>query len=180
MRRTLLVGSMVTAALVLLGASQGVCRGEQNFESVIGVIVEIDTNARSATIKTDGGALIAIKADENTVCLRIPAGEKTLAKAVAIQFADIAAGDRVLVHGTKTENEFRAQRLVVMAKAEVEKKRAHDLEEWQRRGIGGIVRELNSQTDQITLELRGAGTGGSVVIATEKADFRSYAPESLS
>jgi hypothetical protein len=171
---------MVTAALVLLGASQEVCRGEQNVESVIGAIVEIDANARSATIKTDGGAVIAIKADENTVCLRIPAGEKTLAKAVAIQFADVAVGDRILVHGTKTDNEFRAQRLVLMPKAEVEKKRAHDLEEWRRRGIGGIVRELNSQTGEITLELRGAGAGGRVMIATEKADFRRYASESLS
>src|SRR5437660_472816 len=176
MRRTLLVVSMVIVALVLPGASQGVCRGGQNVESVIGAIVEIDTNARSATIKTDGGALIAIKADETTVCLRIPAGEKTLAKAVAIQFADIAAGDRVLVHGTRTENEFRAQRLVVMPKAEVEKKRAHDLEEWRQRGIGGIVKELNSQSGEITLELRGAGAAGRVVIVTEKADFRRYAP----
>jgi hypothetical protein len=180
MRRTLLVVSLVTAALVLFSASQGVSRGEQHVESVIGAIVEIDTNARSATIKTDGGALIAIKADETTVCLRIPAGEKTLAKAVAIQFADIAAGDRVLVHGTKTGNEFLAQRLVVMPKAEVEKKREHDLEEWRRRGIGGIVRELNAQSAEITLELRGAGAGGRAVIATEKADFRRYAPESLS
>jgi len=180
MRKTSLIVSMVTAALVLFGASQDVCRGEQSVESVIGAIVEIDANARSATIKTDGGALIAIKANENTVCLRIPAGEKTLAKAVAIQFADIGAGDRVLVHGTRTENEFRAQRLVVMPKAEVEKKRAHDLEEWRQRGIGGIVRELNALTGEIILELRGAGAGGRVVIATEKADFRRYAPESLS
>src|SRR5260370_30424628 len=95
-----------------------------------------------------------------------------------MQFADIAVGDRVHGHGTRTGNEFRAQRLVVMPKAEVEKKRAHDLEDWRQRGIGGIVRELNAQTGEITLELRSAGAGGRVLLAAAKADFRRYAPRS--
>src|SRR6266849_6827727 len=179
MRRTASVVSVVATAFVVLCASEVFGRVQEQVDSVIGAIVEIDRNAGSAAIKTDAGAVVAIKADENTVCLRIPAGEKTLAKAVAIQFADLAVGDRVLGHGTRTEKEFRAQRLVVMPKAEVEKKRAHDLEQWRQRGIGGIVRELNAQTGEITLELRSAGAGGRVLIAAAKADFRRYAPGSL-
>src|SRR5262245_61599957 len=131
-------------------------------ESVIGLIVTIDANAQSATIKTDAGSSVEIKADANTACLRIPAGEKTLAKAAPIQFAEIVAGDRVLAHGTRAENQFLAQRLVVMPKAEVAKKRAHDLEDWRLRGIGGIVREVNPQNGEINLELRSAGAGGRV------------------
>src|SRR5260370_25838647 len=96
-----------------------------------------------------------------------------------MQFADIAVGDRVHGNGTRAGNEVRAERLVVMPKAEVEKKRAHDLEDWRQRGIGGIVRELNAQTGEITLELRSAGAGGRVMIAAAKADFRRYAPGSL-
>ena len=179
MRKTALVVSVVGAALAVLNASPVVCRVQDKIESVIGAIVEIDTTARSAKIKTDAGAVIAIKVDENTVCLRIPAGEKNLAKAVAIQFADIAVGDRVLSHGTKTENEFHVQRLVVLTKTEVDKKRAHDLEEWRQRGIGGIVKELNPQTSEINLELRGAGAGGRVMITATQADFRRYTPGSI-
>src|SRR5260370_34821611 len=167
MRRTASVVSVVATAFVVLCASEVFGRVQETVDSVIGAIVEINRNAGSATIKTDAGAVDAIKADENTVCLRIPAGEKTLAKAVAIQFADIAVGDRVLGHGTRTEKEFRAQRLVVMPKAEVEKKRTHDLEQWRQRGVGGIVSELNAQTSEITLELRsmGAAERGSIPAA---------------
>ena len=136
--------SVVATAFVVLCASEVFGRVQEKVDSVIGAIVEIDRNAGSAAIKTDAGAVVAIKADENTVCLRIPAGEKTLAKATPIQFADITAGDRVLAHGARTGEQFLAQRLVVMPRAEVEKKRAHDLEEWRQRGIGGIVRELNA------------------------------------
>ena len=69
-------------------AGQPVSRAQQKAESVIGAIVSIDANNRSAILKTDAGTSIAVKTDENTVCLRIPAGEKTLAKATPIQFAD--------------------------------------------------------------------------------------------
>jgi hypothetical protein len=179
MRRTALIVSVVVMVFVWWCGAEASARVQEKAESVIGAIVEIDLNTRSATIKTDAGAMVTIKADENTVCLRIPAGEKTLAKAVSIQFADLAVGDRVLGHGTRTGNEFRAQRLVVMPKAEVAKKRAHDLEDWRQRGIGGIVRELNAQTGEITLELRSAGAGGRVMVAAAKADFRRYATGSL-
>jgi hypothetical protein len=42
-----------------------------------------------------------------------------------------------------------------MPASEVARKREHDLEDWKQRGIGGVVRELNPQTAEITLELRG-------------------------
>src|SRR5437879_4364266 len=138
MRRTP-PGFLILIILAVLGAGPA-SRAQQKAESVIGAIVSIDANNRSAILKTDAGTSIAVKTDENTVCLRIPAGEKTLAKATPIQFADITAGDRVLAHGARTEEQFLAQRLVVMPRAEVDKKRAHDLEEWRQRGIGGTHR----------------------------------------
>ena len=176
MRRPTLVVSMI-AATIALGT---VCAAQQNaVESVVGTVTDIDKNARSATIKTDAGTVVSVKTDSNSVYLRIPANEKTLAKAVSIQFGDIAVGDRVLGHGTKTGGEFQAQRLVVLTKADVDKKREGDLDEWRRRGIGGIVKDLNAQTKQVNLELRGATTGGRVMVVTAQADFRRYASGSL-
>ena len=174
--RILTFVSVITVALL---SAQVFSQTQPKVESVIGAIVAIDASAQSATIKTDADTIVAVKADANTVFLRIPAGEKTLAKAAPIQLADIVVGDRVLAHGTRAGNQFVAQRLVVMPKAEVEKKRAHDLEEWKQRGIGGVVRDVNAQNGEINLELRGATAGGRVVIATTNAGFRRYAPESL-
>src|SRR5216684_1522294 len=136
MIRTASAISIIVMAAFQLCVANAFCAAQQrSTESVVGAVIEIVKNTRSVTVKTDNGAVVAVRTDEQTACLRIPAGEKTLARAVPIQFADIAVGDRLLGHGTKTANEFLAQRLVVLPKVEIEKKRAHDLDEWRRRGI---------------------------------------------
>src|SRR5438132_11802425 len=179
MRKFPLIVSIITAAAFQPCLSNRVRGFQQRVESVVGAVSEVDNNSKRATIKTDSGEVITVKTNDSTVCLRIPAGEKTLSKAVPIQFADITVGDRILAHGTKTDQGLLAQRIVVMPAAEVARKREHDLEEWKQRGVGGIVRELNAQTAEITLELRGAGTAGRLVIETEKAKLRRYLPGSL-
>jgi hypothetical protein len=169
---------MIAAAIAL--GTGAVCDAQQNaVDSVVGTITAIDKSVRSATIKTDTGTFISVKTDNNSAYLRIPANEKTLAKAASIQFADIAVGDRVLGHGTKTGQEFLAQRLIVLTRADIDKKRALDLDDWQRRGIGGIVKNLNAQTGEINLDLRGSGPSGRLMIMTLKTDFRRYASGSL-
>ena len=178
MKRSALIVSIIMAAGFQLCVANGVRGFQQKVESVVGAVVDIDKSSKRATIKTDAGETITVKTDDNSVCLRIPAGERTLSKAVPIQFADITIGDRILAHGTKTDQGLVAQRLVVMPAAEVARKREHDLAEWKQRGVGGIVRELNAQTVEITLELRG-GTAGRLVIETGNARLRRYLPGSL-
>src|SRR5256714_2354909 len=146
---------------------------------MVGTVAQIDTDARTAALKTDSGEIVKVTTDNSTTCLRIPAGERTLSKAAPIKFADISIGDRVLAHGVKGDRVFIAQRLVVMPIAEVAKKREHDLDEWKRRGIGGMVREVNSQTGEIGLELRGQGAGTRVQVVTMKASLRRYIAGSL-
>src|SRR5262249_45953623 len=130
-------------------------------------------------LKTDSGEIIKLATDVSTAFLRIPAGEKNLSKAEPIKFEDISVGDRILAHGMRGPQAFAAQRLIVMPVAEVAKKREHDLEDWKRRGIGGIVREVNAQSGEITLELRGTGAGNRVGIQTTKATLRRYVAGSL-
>jgi len=148
-------------------------------QSVVGVVVQTDASRHALTIHTDTGDVVSVQTDTNTKVLRIPAGERTLTNAVAIQFNDIASGDRVLSSGTRAGENFIAQRVVVMAAAEVEKKRQRDLDEWKQRGIGGIVRETNAQAGTIALELRGSGAGTRLMLETTKARFRRYVPGSL-
>src|SRR5258706_5601801 len=179
MKRFVLV-SFVIAIAAMTGS---VCRppagAQQKVESIVGVVEHLDKSTKTGTLKADSGQVVIVATDDSTVCLRIPAGEKTLDKAAPIKFEDIAIGDRVLAHGTKTNQTFAAQRLVVMPVSEVAKKRDHDLDEWKRRGIGGIARAVNSQTGEITLELRGPGTGTRLEVVTAKANFRRYVAGSL-
>ena len=148
-------------------------------QSVVGVVAQTDAEHKTLTIRTDTGETVSLQTDSNTTLVRIPGGERTLANAVAIQFADIASGDRVLSNGTRTGQSFIAQRIVVMPAAEVEKKRQHDLDEWKQRGIGGIVRETNAPAGTIALELRGSGASTRLMIETTRANFRRYVPGSL-
>src|SRR6266576_3373206 len=122
MRRTTLIVSLIAAAIGL--GTGAICTAQQKaVDSVVGTVTDIDKNNGSATIKTDSDAIVSVKTDHNSVYLRISANEKTLAGAVSIQFADIAVGDRVLGHGAKTGTEFLAQRLVVLSRSDIDKKR---------------------------------------------------------
>src|SRR5438270_6997205 len=179
MKRYALVGFVIVLAAMTSAVRHPSAVAQQKVESIVGAVDQIDKNSKTATLKADSGEVVKVATDDSTVCLRIPAGEKTLSKAAPIKLEDISIGDRVLVHGMKTDQTFIGQRLVVMPMAEVAKKREHDLDEWKRRGIGGIVREVNSQTGEITLELRGQGAGTRVEVGTTKANFRRYIAGSL-
>jgi len=148
MKRFALVSFVVAFAAMLVSAGRQSAVAYQGVESVVGAVEQRDRNSKTATLKTDSGEIVKLTADDSTLCLRIPAGEKTLSKAAPIKFEDITIGDRVLAHGMKGERGFVAQRLVVMPVAEVAKKREHDLDEWKRRGIGGVVREVNHKLER--------------------------------
>jgi hypothetical protein len=178
MKRATLIGLLIAIGVAFAAVRQ-TASAQPQVASVVGAVLEIDKNQKTITLKADSGETVRLTSDETTVCLRIPAGEKTLSKAEQIKFDDISIGDRVLAHGTKAGQTFAAQRLVVMPVAEVAKKREHDLDEWKRRGIGGIVREVNPQSGEITLELRGTGAGAHISIQTTKASFRRYVAGSL-
>jgi len=148
-------------------------------QSVVGVVVRTDVSHKSLTIHADAGETVSVQTDGSTTFVRIPAGERSLANAVAIQFEDIASGDRVLTSGARLAGNFLAQRVVVMPAAELEKKRQRDLDEWRQRGVGGIVRETNAQAGTIALELRGSAGGTRLMLEATKAHFRRYVPGSL-
>src|SRR5436190_13269235 len=77
MRRFVLVVSMIMATAFQLCVSNGVRGFQQKVESVVGAVADIDKSSRRATIKTDTGETITVKTDDNSVFLRILAGEKT-------------------------------------------------------------------------------------------------------
>jgi hypothetical protein len=149
--------------------------------NVVGDVVDVDKTARTANVRTSQSATLIVKINDRTLCLRVPSGQKTLEKAVTIQFDEIGAGDRVLLRGAISEDkkEIAAERVVVLSRLEIEKRRERDLQEWRRRGIAGVVKDLNPQTGEINLELRGGGAASRVVITTSKCDFRRYAPGSI-
>src|SRR5436190_12075011 len=163
MKRVALVALLCAAVITLNEFNH--TKAQDKLESLVGAVTKIDAANRTVTLKTDSGTAVLIRADEQTVYLRLPAGERTLSKATPTRLDEIAINDRILAHGTRSDQAFLAQRLIVMPATEVAKKREHDLDEWKRRGVGGMVREVNPQTGEIVLELRGANAGTRLSIA---------------
>src|ERR1041384_120818 len=103
MRNTLSRLNRMAAGMALIGiivlspqsASVAQETSTSKLDSIVGAVVSVDQLSRSASVKTDPGAVSLILTDENTSCLRIPAGERSLAKAGVIQFSAIAIGDRL-------------------------------------------------------------------------------------
>jgi hypothetical protein len=131
------------------------------------VIGEVTSKtATEITVKTDAGQTVNVPVTSDTKVLRIPPGETNLAKATAITFNDVNAGDRVLA---------RTNQIIVISKTDLEQKHAADRAEWQKRGSAGKVTEIGD--GKLTLTTSG---GQKVAVATTpKTTFRRYAPESV-
>ena len=149
---------------------------------VIGEVVQVDLSAGRMIIKTESGNTVIALLDEKTTYLRVPPGETSIEKATDTTLQQIGAGDRVYVRGRVSEDKkyVPAQKLVVMAKADIEKKRESERAEWQRRGIAGVVTAADPQAKEITLQVSERGGAASVIVsAPDGVVFRRYAPDSV-
>ena len=150
---------------------------------VIGEVTGIDASSRHITVKTDGGSVVNVAADDKTGFMRAQPGAKTLEGASKIAFTDIGLGDRVLAMGKVSDDHksVPARAVIVMTKADIAKKQDHDRAEWKRRGITGTIASLNPDTKEITVTFRSREGSHPVVIGTAGSNvgFRRYAPDSI-
>lgn len=151
-------------------------------DRTIGSVVRIDHASRHITIRTDAGREMQVVFDDQTVFQRVAPGETNLKNASGIEVSEITAGDRVLARGGASVNgqSIAARSVIVMAKADIERKQAVDRAEWDRRGIGGIVKSVNAEAKEITIAAPGLGRSSPVVIEVrDKTILRRYAPDSV-
>lgn len=143
---------------------------------VVGVVTAI--SGRSVTVKPDSGDPVTVTASDSARVLQAEPGTKTLSTATPIQFSDLAVGDRVLmaVHAATDGGPGMATTIVAMKKADVAQKQQADQADWQRRGVGGIVKSVDASAGTLTLA---AGTRLWTVHATPKTVIRRYDAESI-
>jgi hypothetical protein len=136
---------------------------------------------KTLTLKTDAGAELAVQFSPAMRVLRVEPGSKTLKDAVAIPLTELSVGDRVLVRGEATgPNAMTATTIVAMKKEDIAKKQAREREEWQRRGIGGLVKSVDSAKETIVISTTNATGPKDVTInAPVGTILRRYAPGSV-
>lgn len=153
----------------------GTVRG-QPAKSFVGTVSAVKAETAEIEIKPDNAAPVALKIGLGTIAQKIAPGEKDLKKAEAIQIAEVAVGDRVLVTPEPGTTDLR--RIIVMAATDIAKRNEADRLDWTRRAVSGVVAAKNSS--EITLKMRTmTGEKQAVVTVGEKTTFKRYAPDSV-
>lgn len=148
----------------------------------IGEVKTIDAAAKQLTIQTDAGSTVTVSISDKTTYKKLAPGEKSLANATDVTFADVAQGDRIMARGTVSEDRksVPALQVIVMTKGDITKKHEAERLEWRRRGILGVITSLKPDTKEITISHRTMVGMQSVVIpVSEKTEMHRYAPDSI-
>ena len=146
----------------------------------IGAIKAI--SGTSITLTPDSGPEVNVTVQPTTRLLRIAPGEKNLKNATPLQLQDLQVGDRILVGGQASDDakSIAAATIVVMARTDLEAHHQKELQDWQKRGMGGLVSAVDPGAGTVTISVSNLMGKKSIVIHTSKDTvIRRYAPDSV-
>jgi len=130
------------------------------------------------TVKSDAGVVATITVSDATRIVHAEPGQNDLSSATPIKVQDLAIGDRVLVRATPgtAENTYTAQAVIAMKKSDIAQKQQQEREDWQKRGVGGLVKSVDAAAGTV---LVASGSRTITIHATPKTIVRRYAPDSV-
>jgi hypothetical protein len=183
----------VLATLMLAGPGYVCAQGKPASTSgvaqitkAVGTIKNIQADSITVAAESGGEGDIIAKLTGSTKILRVPPGEKDLKNATALQAQDLQTGDRVLVRGQASTNRdghtivINALSVIVMKQADVAAKQQHDRDDWQKRGVGGLVTNVDTAMGAITISSSTTGANRSIAIhITKDTILRRYASGSV-
>jgi hypothetical protein len=138
--------------------------------------------ADSLTIATDAGQQIVVQVQADAKIVKLPAGSKDMKDAQPIELKAVEIGDRVLLRGTQgdTPAVMTATSVIVMKGGELQQKHQQEQEDWQKRGIGGLVSAVDPAANTVTISTtRADGTRKTVIHISSTTVIRRYAPDSV-
>src|ERR1700719_2927481 len=158
--------------------------GDAQIAKAVGTIKSIQADSITVRAESGGAGDIVAKLTGSTKILHVPPGEKDLKNATALQAQDLQMGDRVLVRGQAStdgdKHTIVALSVIVMKQADVAAKQQRDRDDWQKRGVGGIVTNVDTATGTITISSSATGANRSVAVhITKDTILRRYASGSV-
>ncbi|MDR3751907.1 MAG: DUF5666 domain-containing protein [Terracidiphilus sp.] len=139
-------------------------------------------NGSTLTVKTDAGEVHQVDVPPTAVLKQIAPGEKDLNKAAVIEFNSLATGDRVLVKldPKAPEGASVALQIIAVKQEDVAKKQELEREDWQRRGVGGLVKSVDNAGGVIVLTSGAGATAKTITVhATTATVLKRYAQASV-
>ena len=156
-------------------ASAQATSANPNANRAIGTITAI--NGNTVALRTDSGTETSVAVQDSTRIVKTAPGQKDLTGATVIHLQDLQVGDRALVRGVAENNSLAATSIIVMKQSDVANRQQEEMQEWQRHGVGGIVRSVDPASGTIIV---GAGPNRTVAVKTSNStQFLRYAPDSV-
>ncbi len=130
------------------------------------------------TLTTDQGTEVTIRIQPGARILRLPPGKTDLKEATLIQSTDLQVKDRVLVRGKLADDSatLNASAVIVMKQQDIAQLQQQELQDWQRRSIGGMVKQVDTNAGSVVLAV---GNRTVVVSTTPKTTCKRYAANSI-
>jgi hypothetical protein len=134
------------------------------------------------TLTTDGGSTVNILVQDSTRMVRLAPGQKDLKDATPLQLQDVHVGDRILARGKASDDgkTVQASSIILMKESDVAAKQERDREDWQKRGVGGLVSKVDAGNGTITLSAPALSQSKPVTIhISNNTIIRRYSPDSI-
>src|SRR5580704_17977900 len=170
---------MVPSGYAMPSSQQTQAAGASAASRRVGAVKAI--NGTVITLAPDSGPDLNVTTQATTRILRIAPGEKDLKNATPIQLQDLQVGDRVLVAGKASDDNLSlaASTVVVMKHSDLEARHQQDLQDWQKRGVGGIAKAVDAAAGTVTISITSFSGSKNIAIHSSKATvIRRYGPDS--
>jgi len=153
--------------------------GQSAIAKSIGTIKAINGNA--ITLTSASGPEVAVTVQPTARLLRLASGDKDLKNASTIQVQDLQTGDTIRVRGLASDDgkSMAALEVIVITHAAVAAVSDQMRQDWQKRGLGGVVNSVDAAAGTVTITVPGFGEKKTVAVRTLKSTvIRRYAPDS--
>lgn len=139
---------------------------------VLGTVTAVNGNAVS--VKTDTDGTVNVTVPDTAKILKTAPGQKSLTGATKIAVSDIEPGDRVLM--LAPGDPPTATVVIVNKKADIEALQQQQQLDWQKRGVGGLVKAVDPASGTVTIT---SGARTVTIHTTPSTVIRRYAPDSV-
>lgn len=174
--------ALIMVGLPLAAPAQESSQGAatQAASRALGTLSAID--GQTLSLKTDAGAQITVTVIDSTKLLQLKPGEKDLKQATPLTFSDLKVGDRILARGAASADgkSLQATSVIAMKQTDIADKQTRERAEWQRNGVGGLVKSVDTGSGLIAITTNGVGTAKDISVHVSKSTvLRRYALDSV-
>ncbi len=172
--------TFVQVALFIVCLAAAPLLGAQEPVRFIGTITAIEGS--TITVKTDADGEHRFEVPATAQIRRVSPGQKNLSAAQTIPVGSLATGDRVLVKlaPETLKTTPRALEVIAIKEADIELEHQKQREDWQRHGVGGLVKSVDTASGTILLSSGFGPTARTVTVhVTTATVLKRYAPASV-